>query len=108
MSEVYVNSQGRRTIKTSSRVCLWIGQQEAIADVNHCIDADLASVQLIPQPVNVNMQTLHVDRLIAAPGVFPKLFGRDNPFRRTRQTRKDQELCARQLKRLTATGNVIV
>src|SRR6266545_5479404 len=95
MSEFYVNSQGRRTIKTSSRACLWIGQQEAIADVNHCIDADLASVQLIPQPVNVNVQTLHVDRLIAAPGVLPKLFGGDNPFRRTRQTRKDQELCAR-------------
>ena len=83
-------------------------QEQSVADVYHRVDVEVAAGQLISQAIDVDVQAFGIQRLVGAPGVFPKFFALNNSFRRTGEAGKDEKLRPRQPQGLTTTSDVIV
>ena len=59
----------------------WTIKQESVAHVDHGIYAQVVGHYFASEPVDIDVQAFRIDRLGAAPGVFPKFFSRHDSFR---------------------------
>src|SRR5918999_6445677 len=81
---------------------------QPIAHVHHRFYLQAKLRELGPQPVDVNVETLGIERLIAAPYRHPELLRSDDAIGRARQPRKDQKLSAREFQWRAATRDVVI
>jgi hypothetical protein len=52
--------------------------------------------ELRPEAIDVNVETLGIERLVGSPNGTPELIGRDDAIGCSGQPRTDKELCAGQ------------
>jgi hypothetical protein len=52
----------------------WCWQEQPITNVDHRVDVELIRQKLASQPIDENVQTLRIKRLLISTSVLPEIF----------------------------------
>jgi hypothetical protein len=83
LAELCLNSALTRLTEWSP--LLGFRSNQPVSDVDHGLDLQAKIREFGPQAIDVNVEALRIERLVASPNRAPKLFGRDDAIRCPRQ-----------------------